>query len=191
MENTPRIFVGDYASYNEGNISGDWFDLTDYDDYSEFYEAIEEMFKKLDKSHPLDFGLPREEQMFQDWENIPSEFIGESHISENFWPYMEVIEEKGWDEKQLKFALECVDNYDLTDKTNDLQEIFEEVHITECDKYDLGMHYLLNYLHLDKDAAEKVHSCVDDEYCINEMGHSGAVILFTGGKYWINECVEV
>jgi hypothetical protein len=172
-------------------LCGKWFDLTDYDNKDEFYEAIQEMFKEFDKTHPLDFNQPREESMFNDWENIPKDFIGESWISDNFWEYMEVIEGKGWNEEEVKFALDCVDNYDLSDSNTNIKEIFEDVYITACDKYDLSLHYLINYLGLDPESANKVHGVVDDDYCIKQIGYGGGIVVENGSTYLTNECVEV
>jgi len=78
---TPKIYVGTYAKYNAGSIGGQWLDLDDYSDVSEFYDACKELH--ADETNP--------EYMFQDWENIPDAFIGESYISENFWPYMQAV----------------------------------------------------------------------------------------------------
>lgn len=33
---TPKVYVGTYAKYNNGDISGEWLDLTDYVDYDDF-----------------------------------------------------------------------------------------------------------------------------------------------------------
>ncbi|MFO6295703.1 antirestriction protein ArdA, partial [Pseudomonas aeruginosa] len=33
------VFVGTYHQYNGGCIFGKWFDLTDFDDEDEFYDA--------------------------------------------------------------------------------------------------------------------------------------------------------
>ena len=35
----PRIYVGTYAKYNNGSISGDWLDLEDYRDRDGFYRV--------------------------------------------------------------------------------------------------------------------------------------------------------
>ncbi len=120
-ENTPRIFVGDYASYAEGNLTGDWFELDDYSDKDEFYAAIKTMFAELDKTDPLDSGLLREEAMFQDWEYIPDDFISESSISPKFWEFMEAIEEKGWTEEEYDFVM---DN-GLVDADLDREDLIE------------------------------------------------------------------
>ena len=34
-----KVYVGTYAKYNNGSLSGAWLDLSDYSDKEEFYEA--------------------------------------------------------------------------------------------------------------------------------------------------------
>jgi len=73
-----RIYVGSFAKYNNGSIAGAWLDLEDYSNRNEFYEACAELHDDEEDC----------EYMFQDWEDIPDAFIGESHIDEEFWDYM-------------------------------------------------------------------------------------------------------
>ena len=75
---TPRIYVGTYAKYNDGNLFGKWLDLDDYDDKSEFIQACLELHN--DEEDP--------ELMFQDWEGIPDSFVSECSIDPDFWDYM-------------------------------------------------------------------------------------------------------
>ena len=75
---TPRIYVGTYAKYNSGSIQGEWLDLDDYADKSDFIQACLELHE--DEEDP--------ELMFQDWENIPDAFISECSIDPDFWDYM-------------------------------------------------------------------------------------------------------
>ena len=66
----PSIYVGTYGKYNNGSIAGAWLKLRDYKTIDEFYAAA----KKL---HSNEYDP---ELMFQDWEDIPRPFIGESHV---------------------------------------------------------------------------------------------------------------
>lgn len=79
----PKIFVGTYGKYNRGDISGKWFKLIDYADKSEFLRAAE-------KFHDDD---PDPELMFLDWRDVPSWAIEESYISDEFWTFMENIDD--------------------------------------------------------------------------------------------------
>nr|WP_279079135.1 antirestriction protein ArdA [Hafnia alvei] len=71
---TPSVYVGTYHKYNCGSIFGKWLDLTDFDDRADFYEACRAL-------HADEMDA---EFMFQDWENIPSQFVCESAIDWDF-----------------------------------------------------------------------------------------------------------
>lgn len=81
MENLmhSKVYVGTYAKYNNGSIKGDWIELNNFSSIEEFYEFCSELHS--DETDP--------EFMFQDWENIPSELISESGISENIFSIIE------------------------------------------------------------------------------------------------------
>lgn len=66
----PAVYVGTYHQYNGGSIFGKWFDLTDFDDEDEFYDACRALHAAEDDP----------EFMFQDWEGIPSQFASESSV---------------------------------------------------------------------------------------------------------------
>ena len=77
-----KVYVGTYAKYNNGSLSGAWLDLSDYSDKEEFYEACRELHKDEEDA----------EYMFQDWENVPEGLIDESWISENFFALLGVAQ---------------------------------------------------------------------------------------------------
>lgn len=74
-----RVFCSTYKKYAEGSLKGAWLDLEDYACKQDFYEACAALHK--DESDP--------EIMFQDHEDIPSMFITECSIDEEFWSYMD------------------------------------------------------------------------------------------------------
>lgn len=76
------IYVGTYAKYNSGSISGKWIDPEDFVDKEDFLSACAELHS--DESDP--------ELMFQDWEGIPDGMIGESHVSDQLWDWLELSE---------------------------------------------------------------------------------------------------
>lgn len=80
--NYGSIYVGTYEKYNNGSIQGKWLNLSDFESAEDFYNTCKEIHK--DESDP--------EYMFQDWENIPDQFIGESFISNSYWDFMELVE---------------------------------------------------------------------------------------------------
>ena len=79
---TARIYVGTYAKYNAGNLTGAWLDLEDYSDAEEFNAAALALHK--DEADP--------ELMFQDFEGFPRAFYGESHVSDDLWAWLELNE---------------------------------------------------------------------------------------------------
>jgi antirestriction protein len=115
----PAVFVADYASYNEGHISGTWFDLTEFDDQAEFLEKISEFFKALDKVAPLDFYRPREETMFQDYQCFPEQFYCESSIDSKLWEYLKLVDEDPDFEEIFEAYEACIGT---ADDLNDVKE---------------------------------------------------------------------
>jgi len=89
---TASIYVGTYKKYNEGSLFGEWVDLDKFSSKEEFIEHIEALHK--DEDDP--------EFMFQDWEEIPEQFICESHLDPHFWDYLDCkkashLSEEAWE----------------------------------------------------------------------------------------------
>lgn len=80
-DDTPRVYVGTYAKYNNGDLTGEWVDLTDYSSYDDFLDYCVELHS--DEDDP--------EFMFQDYENFPDEYYGESGLKPELWNYIEAI----------------------------------------------------------------------------------------------------
>ncbi len=105
-----QIYVGTYAKYNAGSIFGKWLILSDYYDKEEFYEACRQLH--ADENDP--------EFMFQGYENIPEGLIGESWLSDNFFPLRDELENMD-DNRQDAFFEWCeydgyhIDNMDVSD----------------------------------------------------------------------------
>ena len=126
----PRIYVGTYEKYNNGSLKGKWVDLTKYDTIEDFYTYCSELHK--DEPDP--------ELMFQDFENIPDQFIDESWISEKFWDLMEL--QLSEDEQTAFFEWLEISGYDLKDNEMDyLCEKFQESHIGN---YESGKDYAMS-----------------------------------------------
>ena len=94
-DNTPRIYVGTYAKYNNGSLAGAWLDLDDYADHDEWVEAIAELHK--DESDP--------EYMFQDHEGIPDQYISESGLISEYWDYKELLDNTHLDKEAVDAGL--------------------------------------------------------------------------------------
>lgn len=80
MEN-PKVYVGTYRKYNNGSLSGQWVDLTQFANYSEFVKHCRTIHK--DESDP--------ELMIQDCENFPDGLNCTEWLSEQ--DYNDVISE--------------------------------------------------------------------------------------------------
>lgn len=122
MENIlkARIYVGTYAKYNGGSIFGKWLDLLDYSDKEEFYEACRELHK--DEQDP--------EFMFQDWEYIPFDLIGESWLADNIFEIIEAIDRLDDDKKEafevwLNYGSHDITIKDITDLIRSFEEDFQ------------------------------------------------------------------
>lgn len=84
---TPKIYVGTYAKYNNGSTVGAWLNCEYYSDWDEFMGAAAELHN--DEEDP--------ELMFQDWEDIPSDWVSEIYVSHDLW---EAIHHR-WDSDAL------------------------------------------------------------------------------------------
>lgn len=103
-DDSPKVYVGTYAKYNNGSIDGEWVDLTKFSDYDEFIEYCNELHS--DESDP--------ELMFQDYEGFPSKYYSESRIDPELWDYMEAID--NYDKDMVDAVLD--EGYSLSDLEN-------------------------------------------------------------------------
>ena len=69
-DDTPKIYVGTYAKYNDGSIDGKWITISDYNTYEEFVDACRELHS--DEDDP--------EFMVQDYENFPEKWYHEAGL---------------------------------------------------------------------------------------------------------------
>lgn len=103
-EDAPRVYVGTYGLYNDGNLEGDWFNLMDYDSMDDFYEALEKRFEDIDDDP---------EYMFQDWENC-GDLVTESSIDDKLF---DIIDEYQRDDRGMDWPdyLKLASDYDFDD----------------------------------------------------------------------------
>ena len=82
-----RVYVGTYKKYNEGNLAGEWVDLTDYRGRDDFYDYCATIHS--------DEGVGEMELMFQDWEDIPDGMISEGGwVSDTLWDIMSLSDDE-------------------------------------------------------------------------------------------------
>lgn len=134
-----KVYVGTYAKYNNGSLSGAWLDLSDYSDKEEFYEACRELHKDEEDA----------EYMFQDWENVPEGLIDESWISENFFALRDAVEDLSDTEQEAFFVWCNYKSHDLGEEdADDLVRDFRDEYQGEYDdEEDFGV------------ATEYAHQC--------------------------------
>ena len=138
LDNTPAIYCGTYAKYNNGSIFGKWFNLDEFADKDEFIEACLELHG--DEDDP--------ELMFQDWENIPGDLCSESSVSEKVWEYMDACEEYDqgavdaylnifweWDKDAFEERY-CGSGY--REFVDYAEELFDECYAHECPDFLRG-----------------------------------------------------
>jgi hypothetical protein len=149
-----RIFLTDYASYNNGTQFefGHWVDLSDFSDADELNEYIENHFKEADEKSPL--YSPREEIMITDFEGFPRELYSESSMSfEDLFEYLNLDEE---DKKKVTFIIEqgekfsyAMSKYEdvyLIEDTNDAIFYEFEMYFPDAVKAEESNDYLtINY----------------------------------------------
>lgn len=115
MENLmhSKVYVGTYAKYNNGSIKRDWIELSNFSFIEEFYECCSELHS--DETDP--------EFMFQDWENIPSELISESSLSENIFSIIEKVSDLDYKTLEAFAAWISIGNHDIA--SDDIDSLFE------------------------------------------------------------------
>lgn len=74
------VYVGTYAKYNEGNLSGKWLRFDDFADREDMLEACRKLH--ADEADP--------ELMFQDFEGFPKAFYSETSLPD-LWTLQEAI----------------------------------------------------------------------------------------------------
>jgi hypothetical protein len=74
QKNVPAVYCGTYHKYNCGSIAGAWVRITDYANGEEVLKACAKLHK--DEADP--------EFMFQDYENFPQWFYGETMNAKDF-----------------------------------------------------------------------------------------------------------
>ena len=125
MENTAKLFVTDYASYNEGKQFefGHWVDLTKFSDAEEFNTYITTHFNDV-------VGLKDFEPMYTDFEVFPnslySESMNESEL-EKIFKYIELDYENKSDSEKVSFWNEYCSEQSNEDEIYDFDDEFFEL----------------------------------------------------------------
>lgn len=155
---TPAIYVGTYHKYNCGSLYGKWFDLTDFDDKSEFLETCNELH--ANESDP--------ELMFQDWEGIPSAFASESSVD---WDFIEAYK-RAVDEGKDKPFITWVEHSGECDYDD-----FEDAWCGEAESEEDYAYEFVQEHALLHEVPESLRSYFDYEAYARDMFMNGLVFL--------------
>ena len=139
--NTPRLFLTDYASYNNGTQFefGHWVDLDQFTDEDDFSEYIANHLAECDKKSPLGYGSIREEPMFTDFENFPSELYSESCNPSDLASLFEYLNLDDDDKLKVQVVM-AVHGYSIKEAMN------EDCYIREFDPHGDDKYYLFEEL---------------------------------------------
>ena len=92
---TPRVYVGTYKKYNEGNLKGGWVTLTDYKSYAAFMTACRQLHK--DERDP--------ELMIQDVDDMPDGLSFRDFDEQDFNDIIEAVAAESIPEDAPQFQI--------------------------------------------------------------------------------------
>ena len=109
-----KIFVTDYASYNEGTQFefGQWVDLASFKDAEDLRQNLIDHFSYCDTVRPLECGTPREEIMITDFEGFPSFLYSECMNFDQLYEYFEKLDFYGFNQEIIE-AFASIDTISL------------------------------------------------------------------------------
>ena len=110
----PRIYVGTWAKYNAGSLSGEWLALRDYDNYSELCEVMRAIHE--DEIDP--------EPMIQDCEDFPEGFsvVSGSLSEEEYNDIMKACKEEEEEEESAGAEEESTEEESTEEETPGAEE---------------------------------------------------------------------
>ena len=137
-EDTPKIYVADLKSYNEGKLIGEWVDLTEYDSGEEVQDKIASLMKEYSKKY---HNGEETEHSIHDYENFDSslysEYMGEADY-DIIIDTRKISEEKG-------IPAEVLQSISNDFSPDNLEEFVDERYIGEYEgDYELGENYVDN-----------------------------------------------
>ena len=150
VNNSAKIFLTDYASYNNGTQFefGHWLSLDQFGDPKELNNYITKHFKKADKKSPLDqYGSTREETMITDFEGFPKSLYTECMNFDSLFKYFDRAQNCGL-EIEVVEAFADLGNY----KLKDTDEFFDALEESYSGQYNS-----------DEDFAEDMHEQTGEE----------------------------
>lgn len=162
---SPSVYVGTYAKYNNGDLTGQWVDLTNFSSYEEFLEYCAELHS--DESDP--------EFMFQDYECFPQKYYGESGLNSELWDYIDYIQ--SYDKDMIDAILE--EGYELKDAD-------DFIFYSNCNnKGDFARAYIDEMGGIENLGRSTLESYFDYDHYGRELSWDVTLIQYHGG-YLVN-----
>ena len=161
---SPRIFLTDYGSYNEGRQFefGHWVDLEDFDSHEELMEYISKHFKECDQKSPL-FGSPREEIMITDFEGFPRTLYSECGNLEQVMAYLNMVEGSSYDSEVFESYLA------MNDMPRAIEELEEQVEYSYMGEFDSKIDFA-HFVFEDYEIPEGLpYSCINWEWVARDL----------------------
>jgi antirestriction protein len=140
LTDQPAVYVGTFAKYNSGNLSGAWLDVSAYNDREDFIEAA--LALHADEDDP--------ELMFQDFQGFPRIYYGESEIDFTLWDWLALDDDERemvelyQNEVDASASLECIKEAYLG--TYDSAEAWAEQWLEEMGELARVPESLFNYI---------------------------------------------
>lgn len=155
MKSDAKIFVTDYASYNEGNQfkHGHWLELDQFSHVDELNEYL--------TNHFAEIGINDPEIMITDFEGFPKKFYSESYDSGlmgELFEYFEILEDCHNPEAMEAYLSEGYDHKDFDEAYQGEYESDED--FAQQLAEDLGC--------MDKKASWP-YTCIDWEWAAREL----------------------
>ena len=174
-QSEPRLFVTDYASYNEGTQFefGHWVDLSDFSDADDFMDYLSNHFKECDEKRPLWGGAIREEYMFTDYEGFPKQLYSESMGGKDMERLFEFIALDEYDKPKAAYLIDNGEDFDN----------YDNIYMREYDGSNRAKWDLFEEYYAEAEAIENSNPYVSIDYdafireCFNEFEYDGTTYL--------------
>jgi antirestriction protein len=159
-QSEPRLFVTDYASYNEGTQFefGHWVDLSDFIDADHFVAYLFFHFKQCDEKRPLGCGSQREEWMFTDYEGFPSQLYSESLGGDDMNRLFMFIELSDEEKRKVAYLLDQGESADYA------LSFYENVYMSEYDGTNRAKWDLFHEFYPDAEILEQSNEYLTIDY---------------------------
>lgn len=173
---TPKIFVTDYASYNEGKQfeAGQWYDLDDYTSIDELFEAIQDNYNEYGEGQEIE----DLELMVTYFEGFPKSMYSESFDADIIAQLIDFANMDDEEREKINAFIDCFDG-DLKQALENYEEAYQ------------------GYFNSDEDFAEEIaeqmgleqpnnwpYNCIDWERAAKDLMYDYSE---SGGHYfWLN-----